>query len=267
MFPRQAGISVILTRATHVAPADHRPDLRQRRDVPDARAAGRARHPRRIAAACVPGPGDRQDLGDRAGGSPVHRLQRAGRAAPGQAGAAGAAVPRRARRCAARARAHRDAHLHRVVSQPTTPTPVVSNRQALEILSRAGEVLTGSLALDRTIETGLQLVVPAIADWAAVVVEREDGRIEEITSGHADPEIEAALLGIRRRRRDETGGSESLAVADTGQPVLASDISGMPAPDDLEEAEQRAIERLNPRSYMLVPLAARGRIFGALTLL
>jgi PAS domain S-box-containing protein len=152
------------------------------------------------------------------------------------------------------------------VTPNAAPPPVVSNRQALEILSRAGEVLTGSLALVDTIETGLQLVVPAIADWAAVVVEREDGSVDEITSRHADPEVEAALRSVRRRRREETGGSESLAVAESGEPILASDISGTSA-EDVEGAERAALERLDPRSYMLVPLAARGRIFGALTLL
>jgi hypothetical protein len=136
-----------------------------------------------------------------------------------------------------------------VTQRAADPQPVVSTRQALEILNRAGEVLTGSLALVETIQSGLQLVVPAIADWSAVVIEHDNGSVDEITSRHADPEIESALRSIRRRRREDTGGSESLEVAQSGEPVLASDVAGVPA-QDVRDDEREAILRLDPRSYM-----------------
>jgi PAS domain S-box-containing protein len=143
---------------------------------------------------------------------------------------------------------------------------VVSAREAVEILTRAGEVLTGSLAVEETLATVVRLVVPRLADWAAVLVVGEDGREREITSGHPDPEVEALLVEIRRRRRHETGGSESLEVLRSGRPILAADVTAG-SPDDVAPSERAVLERISPRSYMLVPLRARGRLLGSLTLL
>src|SRR5919202_4950929 len=102
--------------------------------------------------------------------------------------------------------------------------PVVSAREALELLNRAGEVLTGSLAVEDTLAAVVRLIAPRMADWSAVLIVDDDGTEREITSGHPDAEIEAALVAVRRRRRRETGGPESLAVLRPGRPILASDV-------------------------------------------
>jgi PAS domain S-box-containing protein len=145
------------------------------------------------------------------------------------------------------------------------PTPVVSPLKALEFLNRAGTVLAGSLDFDQTLREVTQLAVPDIADWCAVYVSDEDGGEREITSRHPDPALEALLVEIRRRRRAE-GASESVRVQRTLEPVLVSDV-GRLVPDDIHPDERRAIDRLGPRSYMIVPLVARGRVLGALTFL
>jgi PAS domain S-box-containing protein len=144
--------------------------------------------------------------------------------------------------------------------------PAVSARQALETLNRAGGVLTGSLALEETLRRVAALVVPDIADWCAVLVLQDDGTEYEITSEHPDAEVERTLREIRRRRRRRTGGSESLAVQASGEPILATDISDRAALD-VEPHELGVLARIRPRSYMVVPLIARGRILGSLTLL
>jgi PAS domain S-box-containing protein len=144
--------------------------------------------------------------------------------------------------------------------------PVVSAREALELLNRAGEVLTGSLAVEETLAAVVRLIAPRMADWSAVLIVDDDGTEREITSGHPDAEIEAALVSVRRRRRRETGGSESLAVLHSGEPILASDVTAALS-GDLRPDERQTLRRLRPRSYMLVPLRARGRLLGSLTLL
>jgi PAS domain S-box-containing protein len=146
------------------------------------------------------------------------------------------------------------------------PSPVVSARQAVEILNRAGGVLTGSLAYEETLRRVVELVVPDVADWCAVLVIGEDGSERDITSGHPDPEVEAMLLEIRRRRRRAQGASESLEVLGTRRSILASDVTNAPAAD-VADFRPEVLARLHPRSYMLVPLMARGRTLGALTFL
>ena len=153
-----------------------------------------------------------------------------------------------------------------MIAQPADPPPAVSARQAMETLRRAGAVLTATLAYDVTLRRVTRLVVPDVADWCAVLVIREDGSEHEITSEHPDPEIERTLRAIRRRRRGEAGDSESLDVLASGRPILATSVADMPAPD-LDPHERDGMARLGPSSYMIVPLMARGRTIGAVTLL
>jgi serine phosphatase RsbU (regulator of sigma subunit)/PAS domain-containing protein len=145
--------------------------------------------------------------------------------------------------------------------------PVISAPAALEFLTRAGMVLAGSLNYEQTLAHVVDLVVPEIADWCGVyIADAGGGQEREITSRLADPELERMLVEIRRRRRDGQGNSESLRVLRTGQSILVSDVTGRPA-SDLDERQRAGVERLDPRSYMIVPLRARGRVIGALTLL
>jgi serine phosphatase RsbU (regulator of sigma subunit)/PAS domain-containing protein len=142
---------------------------------------------------------------------------------------------------------------------------VVSASEALRFLHRAGAVLGESLDFEHTLRRVAQLTVPDIADWCGVYAVSEDGPPQEVTSVHPDPELEALIVDIRRRRRRETG-SESLDVIRSGRSVLAADITQI-LPADVADSERAVVERLGPRSYMIVPLKARGRVLGAMTLL
>src|SRR4051812_47904574 len=128
-------------------------------------------------------------------------------------------------------------------------------------------VVAGSLNYEQTLAHVGDLVVPEIADWCGVyIADAGDGEEREITSRLADPDLERMLLDIRRRRREGAGESESLRVLRTGESILVGDVAGRPA-NDLDAGQRAGVERLGPRSYMIVPLRARGRVIGALTLL
>src|SRR3954462_3052562 len=128
-------------------------------------------------------------------------------------------------------------------------------------------VVAGSLNYEQTLAHVVDLVVPEIADWCGVyIADGGDGAEREITSRLADPDLERMLIEIRRRRRDGGDGSESLRVLRTGESILVPDVTGLAA-GDLDKTQRAGVERLGPRSYMIVPLRARGRVVGALTLL
>jgi PAS domain S-box-containing protein len=144
---------------------------------------------------------------------------------------------------------------------------VMDPQSALGFLAQASGLLAASLDYERTLSEVARLAVPDVADWCAIDVVEPDGTTRQVTSVHPDPDAEALLLELRRRYRAEKQGSEGTArVIATGEPELARDVSGQVA-IDLEAAEVETYKRMSPRSYMIVPLVARGRTIGALTLL
>jgi PAS domain S-box-containing protein len=135
-------------------------------------------------------------------------------------------------------------------------------------LAEAGAVLAGSLEYATTLKTVVNMAVPSIADWCAVDVLTEDRKLERLAVAHIDPaKIELARM-IRSRYEDPNSPYTPASVVRTGQPAIVSHIS-----DDMivtaarGDAERVALVRsLGLRSYIIAPLTARGRTFGALTL-
>ena len=144
---------------------------------------------------------------------------------------------------------------------------VMDPQSALGFLAQASGLLATSLDYEHTLSEVARLAVPDVADWCAIDIVQPDGTTRQVTSVHPDPDAEALLLELRRRYRAEKRGSEGTGhVIATGEPELVRDVTGQVAVD-LEEGEVETYRRMSPRSYMIVPLVARGSIIGALTLL
>ena len=145
--------------------------------------------------------------------------------------------------------------------------PVVDAEAALRFLAEASSVLGGSLDYEDTVRRVARLLVPRIADWAGVDVLEPDGTTRQLTSGMDDPELESFLLELRARYRagtDQAHGTQ--AVLEQSRSILVRDVADLPSLP-VEPGEQALFERLHVRSYMIVPLVARGRTFGAVTLI
>ncbi|ATB42882.1 hypothetical protein CYFUS_008361 [Cystobacter fuscus] len=139
--------------------------------------------------------------------------------------------------------------------------------KAQAFLAEAGEVLTGSLEYEKTLQEVVRLAVRGMADWCSVAVQGPDG-LAVRAAAHVDPTRESTvrgLLGVLPEAESKpTRGIRQ--VVRTGQAELCSDT--------LEAAWVRAAlgvdtpERflsLRARSYMCVPLKARGTTFGAIS--
>jgi serine phosphatase RsbU (regulator of sigma subunit) len=144
--------------------------------------------------------------------------------------------------------------------------PVVSAEQALEFVARASALLARSLDYETTLRQVARLAVPEVADWCGVLLIEPDGEERELSSGYSDPELDAVLREIRERRRATADASESRRVAQSGEPILATDVR-MAIGADVDERQRKLVDRLAPKSYLIVPLPARGRIIGSMTLL
>lgn len=108
-----------------------------------------------------------------------------------------------------------------------------------------------------------KLVVPHLADWCLVDLVSE-GALERVAAEHWNPELEAVARGLPRSfPLADAARSGVAAAARSGRSELASE----PPPAAPGEPEDLvALRRLRPRSWMILPLRARGRVRAVMTL-
>ncbi len=135
-------------------------------------------------------------------------------------------------------------------------------------LGKASEVLSSSLDYRRTLSAVARLAVPELADWCAVDVAREDGPPERLAVVHSDPEKVAWAHKLQERYPPDPDAPQGAAhVLRTGRPEFYPEIT-----DETLEAAARDPEHLRLMrevgftSAMLVPLVARGKTLGVITL-
>ena len=143
-----------------------------------------------------------------------------------------------------------------------------AERRRFQLLVRAGDSLSESLDIDETLRRLGDVLVPGLADWFSVDLV-EDGRIRNALVMHPDPaKVELAKDLQRRFPADPDAPSGVPNVIRTGASELTPSI-----PDELlvtliEDPDLLETMRgLGLRCAMTVPLTARGKTIGALTLI
>jgi PAS domain S-box-containing protein len=156
-----------------------------------------------------------------------------------------------------------------LVKEQLARTEAVEARRRLALLAAAGPALSASLDYEETLEGITRLLVPDLADWCLLDIVEDDGSINQLAAAHAESEKENLLRRLREHRQfGEDDPGSTAKVLRTGQSVLLPDL---PDPTFYERALGRGehldiVLRLEPRSLMCVPLSARGRTIGAVTL-
>ncbi len=142
-------------------------------------------------------------------------------------------------------------------------------RQRLAFLAEANALLSSSLDFRNTLAKVVRLAVPTLGDWCAIQLAGEAGREPEVQVAHADPSRLQLAKDLMRLYPADYTDDDNLAVQvmRSGEPLLLSTI-----PEELlvaaarDEEHLRLIRELGLRSAIVVPLQARGRVFGTLTL-
>lgn len=135
-------------------------------------------------------------------------------------------------------------------------------------LLEATKVLTSSLNYRITMQRLANLVVPTLADWSSIDV-LEDGVIDQLAVAHTDPEKARWARESRAANPPTLDDPNGVAaVIKTGQPQIIRDIPQ----SDLEASITDPVVReqileLRLRSLMILPLRARGKTFGALSMM
>ena len=141
-------------------------------------------------------------------------------------------------------------------------------RDRLRFLSRAGDAVSGSLEVQETLRALGSVLVPALADWFAVDLV-EDGEINTVLVIHPDPAKVALARELQRRFPTEPDSPTGAPhVIRSGRSELTETIPDAMLVALIENPELLETMRdLHLRCAMVVPLIARGRTLGALTLI
>ena len=140
--------------------------------------------------------------------------------------------------------------------------------EAQRFLVEAGMALSSSLDHRATLASVAHLAVPYLADWCVVDVLKEDGSLDRVAVAHQDPEKVAWAYELQERYPPDVDSSYGVGRAlRTGRPELVAEISKPLLEEAARDAEHREIlQNLGIESYLIVPLVARGRTLGAVTL-
>jgi signal transduction histidine kinase len=134
-------------------------------------------------------------------------------------------------------------------------------------LADAATVLSSSLEYEKTLRALARLCVAEIADWVAIYIVDDDGQVHRLEVAHRDASRLELVEELRESPIRSDGSHPVLPVLESGRPLL------VPRVDDDQLARLadsprhlELLRELEVRSFMLVPLIARGRGLGAIGL-
>ena len=143
-----------------------------------------------------------------------------------------------------------------------------ARQERLAFLADASNVLAGSLELHDTFQNLAHLVVPRLADFCIIDIADENGTLQQVAVAHRDPAQAARLEHLKEHYPADLGTRHGgTRVFQTGKSEMCCDLTEEVLQDLFEREEDRQLIRaLEARSYTAVPLRARDRVLGAITM-
>ncbi|WP_129339322.1 SpoIIE family protein phosphatase [Cellulomonas endophytica] len=139
--------------------------------------------------------------------------------------------------------------------------------QRLSLLATVSADLTGTLDTDEAVARLGQHLVPALGEWCIVTLVDEHGALRDIGSWHADPDRRELVQRYRRLRLSalDPGSFLHRSLQDKVPVAVVRDTTARIA--GLLEGEARdLLEGLAPAAAYFLPLQARGRVVGLVSL-
>ncbi|MGN6608319.1 MAG: GAF domain-containing SpoIIE family protein phosphatase [Jatrophihabitans sp.] len=137
----------------------------------------------------------------------------------------------------------------------------------LDFLAGASEQLSSDLDYRTTLQRVAELAVPDLADWCSVTL-LEDGRLHTVAMAHVDPDKVAYGWRLQEIYPPDLDAPTGIGpVVRTGVSDLVTEVTDeMLVAVARDEEHLRVARELALHSAITVPLAARGHVFGAITL-
>jgi PAS domain S-box-containing protein len=148
---------------------------------------------------------------------------------------------------------------------------ITKERQAeerIQFLAEASTLLASSLDYEATLADLARLLVPRLADYCIVDTLDEGGGLRQVVISHRNQQREELLREVRRRYPPEANQAHPVSeVLRSGEPFLVEDAREEALSHAAVDAEHLELYHgLEAMSYIVVPLEARGRLFGAISL-
>ncbi len=141
-------------------------------------------------------------------------------------------------------------------------------RAQLALVAEATSMLAATLDVEESLSRLTDLAVPALADFCTVDLLLDGNDVRRLVSRHVDPTKERLLDVVEKRQPTGINGRAATSgVLAGGPPVLLPQVTDQHIIDAVDDDELRqAYLDLHIRSAIVVPLRARRRMLGALTL-
>ncbi len=149
----------------------------------------------------------------------------------------------------------------------------ISDRKRAEqdqrfLAEATSKLAAAQLDLPMTLASVAHLAVPHLGDWCGIDILEEDGTLNRMAVVHQDPSKVEMAQGLLARYAFNPDDPYGVArVLRTGESEVFPEVTDRQIQELVKDEELAEIIRgLGLRSVMFVPLAARGRILGAITL-
>jgi len=139
--------------------------------------------------------------------------------------------------------------------------------EALEYLAGASAALDSSLDYGATLDEVARILVPYLGDWVLVETIGESGTLETASGAHADPALGPTLTRLLALRGAPGPDALARAAIDLGRTRIAPDAYARLTAEFGGTVETESLlHSLGHRAALALPLFARGRVLGAITL-
>lgn len=157
------------------------------------------------------------------------------------------------------ARVHDAAHRARAMQLSRAEVERVERR--LAFFTEANATLASSLDYILTLRNLARLIVPTLADWCAIHVASEHGSLQFVGGAHRDPAKDLLVRALC----EYGSGHPPFGTAQRRSEL--SEVTDEVLRANAEDAEQLKLFRaLSPTAFLRVPMLARGRSAGTITL-
>jgi diguanylate cyclase (GGDEF)-like protein/PAS domain S-box-containing protein len=149
-------------------------------------------------------------------------------------------------------------------------TDAKKTEAAQEFLSKASTLLSSSLDYETTLAHVAQLVVPKFADWCAIEMLTEDGQnTKRMAVAHVDPaKVQFAYEVAKKYPAQKNPEAGIWKVILTGKSEIYHSITDDMLRQSTQDPEQlELLFSLGLKSVIMVPLVARSKVFGVISLI